>query len=401
MNKYDENKKEQPILMVNPKDFDEGEIELWQLLLNLLKYKVQLILVILAGLVLGIGLSWNEFKSQKTVPTEIEDQIEYFTDLSGKYKTQADRYFSKIINLLQEFDKDQTIVEVVSLEYQYSTVDDPDSPRIIEFSNMDWLNPAVRTSPDFNSNTYLTIKQNQVEDLVNRVKNITKDQYDIDIEIGKLNTLQFIKRVLKLDNDSEAYKNSVNGISKNNAAIDINKYRETLTKTYEDLEGKKSFLLFSLSQNIDFSITQMKVPLMFWEDIATQMHNLELRKKRLGSDPNRRPEAKRIRQKEGLKERLNTNLEFANIYKNIVICLKEGFSYEQAYEQLSVFGGRSPEIAPVIAKPEFNPMNRITYICIAFGFVTGIVLVVLRILLPLGKQREKISIKEAAMNWKI
>lgn len=317
---------EKQVVYISPtEDIDENEIKFWDLFLPLFKYKLQLILFVVLGITFGFYLNLIRQKDKSIPTSNVTNQIEFFYEQIKSKERQENHTLKKIINLVDNIEGNRKVLEVVSLEYRYETIDQLEKIKIIEFSDISWLDLNTKPFINFESNSFITVRHSTTLILKNKLKKAFTDYSELKKEMFELENIRLEKT---LDNPSNLNKTDNN--------IDI-KIAE-LERGINELAGLISYLMFSLSEGLFIELEQAKLPLSLWSDLSFQYNASKL----VGGirrikDINRRPGYQRIKN-----IRFNFN-EYINIVKqqidlsHFTLCLEKVRDFGEAINALEAY----------------------------------------------------------------
>ena len=275
--------KQQLVYMMPQQDFDEDEIDLWQLFLPLIKYKVQILLFLMVGLVTGLGYPLykkfppysqtasvepiNTTLTQLTEELGIEPINTTLTQLTEELELGKQDLFS----LIDQTSADGKQLLITGAEYQYTTKSNPEIIQIIKLDTFRDL--KTTTTQTGTHDLILTIESLPTTEMIKQLKKAYSEFFKLDQE------LLILKQKIKISqiniytktNGKEApsiYSENENG--------DFQTYLVGFPRLrYAILQSKIQSLHDTLSAPVYFEFKHNKVPWAIWKDIKAQLKEEE------------------------------------------------------------------------------------------------------------------------------
>jgi hypothetical protein len=266
--------KQQLVYMMPQHDFDEDEIDLWQLFLPLIKYKVQILLFLIVGL--GIGLGYPQYKRsqtrQKTAAVKPNNESIGITlkQLTEELEIGKQDFFSLI---------DQTPAEgkqllITGAEYQYTTKENPGKVQIIRLDTFrDLKKKKAATKINNAYDLILTIESRPTMELIKQLKNTYSELFELDRELlildqkRKIGQINAYTKTHKKEAQSGDITNEKRGSQSN--LVGQSRLRQTA------LQARIQLLHDTLSDPVYFEFRHNKVPWTIWKDIKSQLKEEE------------------------------------------------------------------------------------------------------------------------------
>ena len=178
---------EKEVVYVKPTSvFDEGQIDLWQLILPLLRYKFQVILIAIAGLLIGIGYQVTRSENKIQIPISNE-RATFETSLSNliSSKQQNRRLLFQLIGNIEEGKK---ILQILRADFRYFMSYFPSEIILVKVNSLkgftlDKLNGLALNRERLDSKNIdliLTVRTSTTTKLKNRLSSAYKQLFSIE-----------------------------------------------------------------------------------------------------------------------------------------------------------------------------------------------------------------------------
>ncbi len=408
-NEEKEQEKQQVVYMVPSQDMDEDEIDLWQLILPLVKYKLQILLFLLLGLAIGFGISWNNYRKTANATKETTPQLTgaaYYQDRLEKAQNEKQVLWDKLIESMDQINGSQQIMEIVSAEYRYGISGEGAEQQSISLNNFAGFDPRFADRTPENYQLFLTVKQSDIPIVVNRLKGDYEELSKLmeEVQKVKLSLTDFKSNWLKGKYDGNTTASDLNEILQRQELRSLpelkvleSKHRE-LSNNINKIMTEVEFALFSLSEQIEFESETNLMPISIWSDIAKQAHQ-----GRRGRDRQEYQQVQATRSQSGLY--INKIDEIGRIKSSFHFFDKAYDLPQQVYRLLNIELGNAKQGIPA-SGPRFNPANKLVLISLIIAFFLGVFSVYLRVLIinarkGQGFEKQKKEFIEALKFWKL
>lgn len=297
--------KSQIVYMMPHQEFEEDEIDLFQLLLPPLKYKVQILIFLIVGVIIGIGVTWYKTTIHYTSALDekylaTRSEIKF---LEEKKQFALEDFFSSI----QRINGENQILKIVGAQYRFTNKNEPDKTRIFELdsyqdmanigeedsnenadedSNKDSKKTPKTTSANLDKDFEILLRTEKVkaESLKQELNQSYKTYFNLkdkQTDLGyqkkaNLATTYVLieeKRKSQLSNEKETFNRQILDLRKNYLKIE-NQIQESLTEV-TDLKHEIEYIHKTLADNVFFNTTQNEIPWKIWNDIKSQTKNGE------------------------------------------------------------------------------------------------------------------------------
>jgi hypothetical protein len=263
--------KQQLVYLMPQQDFDEDEIDLWQLFLPLIKYKVQILLFLMVGLVIGLGYPLYKKPQAPQQTTSIKSMSESIGNTLMRLTEELELGKQDLFSLIDQTQADGKQLLITGAEYQYTTKDNPGKVQIIKLDTFRDL--KTTTTQTGTHDLILTIESLPTTEMIKQLKKAYSEFFKLDQE------LLILKQKIKISqiniytktNGKEApsiYSENENG--------DFQTYLVGFPRLrYAILQSKIQTLHDTLSDPVYFEFKHNKVPWAIWKDIKAQLKEEE------------------------------------------------------------------------------------------------------------------------------
>lgn len=243
----------QVVYMMPAPDLEEDEIDLWQLILPLIRYKLQILIFLFIGLAVGIGYPMLKTRqTEATVPSS-----EALASRIQNTENRLQREKAALASQIQSIPDGKTIERAVSVELRFSSLDNPSSVRTIRLHP---TFPISVSSADMHSpnSEILVITQSETTEAIKRQLAARYDElFSLENEITAL-ALDSINRGL------ETLK------ARENPDISPVQPLEEKTRERDLFLAETERFNQSLVESIRVEIPSNRIPLHFWQVLRKQ-----------------------------------------------------------------------------------------------------------------------------------
>jgi hypothetical protein len=275
-----------------PEDSENEEVNLWLFFLTLLKYKLQIALFLLIGLIIGLAVPWFEHMTNQSnvdilapAPDLAEGSLEkllsnfrqdYQARLTEYLKEKSD-YLNKIYQRIDEIPEGKQILELKGAEYHYTVLDNLGKLIIIKTNLSIVLDPVVRKAPPRDYQIVYNIAKTTTFSLKNRLKKAYKGLEEIDNEILLLDLKNRKKRLLQVLVEKEStHIPNLEGKTKEQKLSVLSKELamlkskiDFLKEEHKKREFQKNLIQQTLAYQIPFDVPQKKkIPANLWHKLG-------------------------------------------------------------------------------------------------------------------------------------
>ena len=265
------------------KKYSSDMIDLWQVILLLIKHKLQIFVFVMIGVVISSAIVWERERMSKAtqLPEEINLKREYYTNVYEKLKYQKDKKLKKIFKLLNKIQSNKPISEIVAAQYTYKSIDHPDEFKKFNLTNFKSFNPNFMRIGSSNYHVNLLVKKSNTSVLKEELKSIYTDLSTKNQSIGRIHQKKidaFITYVNDQKGNNDAETVDTKKLHKMFAASvrsDLSKWNSEivdLEKAITDKVTKASKVLYSLSEQSYIDVNEDFIPLSVWMDLSNQVH---------------------------------------------------------------------------------------------------------------------------------
>jgi len=252
-----------------------------------LKYKVQILIFLLVGVLFGTAVLW--YKTTIEPVTEIEAlqnsyQLEIKNLLEEKQFATEDLYAA-----IKRIKREDSVLQIVGAQYRFPDKDDPQKVKTIEIDSYQEMTNVGKTAPGDTQERFeviLRIKSLKVNDLMQQLKeyyirylslqeNLAALEYQKKVSLA----LTFIlieekqKQLLKEGQDIIAIEQQIE--EQRNNYLEIEDQKMELQIELTDLKHELTYTHKTLAENIYFETAQKNIPWEIWNDIKAQTQNGE------------------------------------------------------------------------------------------------------------------------------
>ena len=277
----------QIVYMVPNKGSEDDEIDFFQLLLPLLKYKVQILLFLIIGILFGIGILWYKITIESVVESEKKHKSyqSVVANLQEKKRFMIEDFNSSI----NRIKSGSSILQIDGAQYRFSNKNNPEEVKTIDIDSYQSIGNKIEKD---------TLNQNPSDsekdfEIILRIKRVNIDLLKQELKEAYTNYFVLNENLegLEFHKKSNLTKTYVLIEEKQNYSPNSQQKSEVLNKKIEELrknllkiEDKKqettfyikslnhkiNFIHQTLSDDIKFETSQTEIPLKIWNDIKAQ-----------------------------------------------------------------------------------------------------------------------------------
>lgn len=282
-----EPEKSQIVYMMPQQDFEEDEIDLFQLLLPPLRYKLQILIFLIMGILIGVGYLW--YKATIDSAAEIEAKTESYKleikNLQEQKQFAREDFFSAIERIKGE----DPVLQIVGAQYRFSNKDAPEEVRKIEIkSYQEMTNIGVARPGDAKDQfeVILHIKRFKINELMSELKALYDRYFSLQDKLAELEYQKKVNMALTFLHLEEKQKLLADkGANIGKIEQEIAEHRKEFLAFEDrkkevfveltDLNHEIEYIHKTLSENVYFETVQSKIPWEVWNDIKAQTKNGE------------------------------------------------------------------------------------------------------------------------------
>jgi len=256
------------VYMIPNQDFEEDEIDLWQLFLPLIKYKLQILLFLIIGLVIGLGYPW--YKKQQIAQISDKDQIK--TTLE-RLNLELNEGKQKLLSFVDQTPANGSQLHIAGAEYQYTTRENPGEVRIIKLDTFREPKITSNADPTNSPDLILTVESLPTTEIIKKLKNAYSQLFYLDQEILAANLKNKIeqRKIYIEENSREALPRSSVSREVDSRPEQTEKLRLKQTTLQIQIQN----LHKELSYPVYFELKYKKVPWSIWKGLKTQLKEEE------------------------------------------------------------------------------------------------------------------------------
>lgn len=278
--------KNQIVYMMPQQDFEEDEIDLFQLLLPPLRYKLQILIFLIVGVLCGIAVLW--YKTTVQSVAEIEGKYEQYQteikNLQEKKQFAVEDFFSAVKRVSGE----DLVLQIVGAQYRFTDKNDPTNVRTIEIDSYQEMANIGKTTPGDAENQFdvtLRIKSLKTKELMQEISGYYNQFFKLQ---EKLAELEYQKKVtlaltfIHLEEKQELLveRKNTDDINKQIAEhrkdyLEFEDSAKEVSSELTELKHKIDYIHKTLSENVYFETAQNEIPWEVWNDIKAQTKNGE------------------------------------------------------------------------------------------------------------------------------
>lgn len=245
----------QVVYMMPAQDLDEDEIDLWQLILPIIRYKVQIILFLIAGLVIGFGYPHFQARNQKPSQFVLRDAPIYESELR-KLVNRQETLESRILNHINSIPEGDRLLQIEAAEFLYTIQDNPNRIHTISFNSFAGLNQnSLRYLPQ-NIDLILTVNRTSVVELKHKLRHTYEKLFDVTRHLADLDKQHHIQMIENLKNPQEKNKPAKSQPLVNQEQKSLQYQRDIQKSLLQEIQNYH----FSLSERIDIEVESNKIP---------------------------------------------------------------------------------------------------------------------------------------------
>ena len=293
--------KSQIVYMMPHQEFEEDEIDLFQLLLPPLRYKLQILIFLIFGIIIGIGVTWYKTTIQYT--SELDEKYlgtqSEINFLEEKKQFALEDFFSSI----QRIDGENQILKIVGAQYRFTNKNEPEKTRVIELdSYQDMANIGTDTDAsrkdtqkdtpketDKDFEILLRTESVKTESLKQELNQSYKGYFELkdklaDLEyqkkanLAKTYVLVEEKQKSPLISEKENLNQQILDLRKN--YLKIEDQTQISLKKVTEFKHELEYIHKTLAENVFFETTQNEIPWKIWNDIKAQTNNGEKKRQK-------------------------------------------------------------------------------------------------------------------------
>ncbi|MBT4263369.1 MAG: hypothetical protein HOD85_04075 [Deltaproteobacteria bacterium] len=263
--------KQQLVYMMPQQDFDEDEIDLWQLFLPLIKYKVQILLFLMVGLVIGLGYPLYKKPQAPQQTTSIKSMSESIGNTLMRLTEELELGKQDLFSLIDQTQADGKQLLITGAEYQYTTKDNPGKVQIIKLDTFRDL--KTTTTQAGTHDLILTIESLPTTEMIKQLKNAYSELLKLDQVLLILNQKRKIGQINVFTRTNGKDAPTIDSKNKNG---DFQTNLAGFPRLrYAILQSKIQSLHDTLSAPVYFEFKHNKVPWAIWKDIKAQLKEEE------------------------------------------------------------------------------------------------------------------------------
>ena len=377
------NKDDHQVVYVMPAQDVDDEIDFWQLILPLVKYKIQILLFLLAGFIFGLGFSW--YQNREKSIAALTPKIDYAQELKkaeGKLETSK----SMLFDTIDQIQENIQLLEITGAEYYYPSKNLKE--RItFNLEAFQWFNPP------FVQNKYgmnLTVKLTSTSELKHALKtNYTK--------IEKIN--QQIS-ILDFERKKNLVKLNLSETEESQKFREVENELKKLQHQYHQTLFRIRLIQHSLADRLYFDIDHNKIPLNIWSDLVQQS--------RVGLKDSLTPEFQQIQKIRQLEKEMMSAREDVDKFQMILYLTQNTVHLTaESYNWPSVLAlADSIKIQPKPKSTQLKISKKILLSGVLLSFFLGVASVFLRVFIRRAHKIEdydnkKNELKNALKYWKL
>lgn len=287
----EDKEKKQIVYMVPSTDFEEDEIDLWQLFLPLVKYKLQILLFLIVGIAIGVGWNWKKNQSNQGIDNRfIIGDLSRTTEVKKSFEAklkflelEKEVLYAKLMEAIDRIPDDKQVLRIVAAEYQYRLLDKPEATKTVILDKTELLNPNLMNTNPVDYTVFLIVERADTSELK---KDLIKNYEDYiklaaSAESIKINRSKVLNALAQSDLKAKEQKTEdlkkaslLIKSNKENPQIDVLNY-QIITNTNEAKKkmAEATNILNTYVDNVFFETNNSKIPLTVWNDFKKQFHN--------------------------------------------------------------------------------------------------------------------------------